>query len=254
MLVAADTADVLKLQVGDQAEVVLARGTAHQQQRTMRVAGLFTRFPGFPGGVQIVVNLGYYQSQTGIHDVDFFLARATNPDHVGLAAATRAITAGPGASDALNVDTTESGFNKDQSSLTALNIRGLLSLDSFYTLTMCAAVIAIFVIGLMLQRRKEYVILTAQGLTSRGLRALLLCEAVFVAVSGLASGLLVGTGLGVLLVKVLKPLFILAPRTTIAHADAAQIVALVLLATLVSVTAAHLILRSLRPSEVLREQ
>ena len=41
--------------------------------------------------------------------------------------------------DEIIVETTESGFNKDQSSLTALNIRGLLSLDSFYTLTMCAA-------------------------------------------------------------------------------------------------------------------
>ncbi len=56
--------------------------------------------------------------------------------------------------------------NKDQSSLTALNIRGLVDLDSFYTLVISAAVIAMFVFGLMLQRRREYVTLRAQGMPS----------------------------------------------------------------------------------------
>ncbi len=71
--------------------------------------------------------------------------------------------AGPGARDRLSVDTTETTFNKDQSSLTALNVRGLVDLDSFYTLAISAAVVAMFVFGLMLQRRREYVVLRAQG-------------------------------------------------------------------------------------------
>ena len=131
--------------------------------------------------------------------------------------------------------------------------RGLLNLDSFYTLAMSAVIIAIFVVGLMLHRRREYVILTAQGLGTRQLQALLLGEAAFVAVSGLLGGLLAGTGLGVLLVKVLQPLFILAPRTTIAVGDGALLAGLVLVATLISVAAALTILRALRPSEILRE-
>jgi hypothetical protein len=83
-----------------------------------------------------------------------------------------ALEAGPGASDPLNIDTTETSFNKDQSSLTALNIRGLVDLDSFFTLAISGAVVAIFVFGLMLQRRREYIVMRAQGLPSRGLQAL----------------------------------------------------------------------------------
>ncbi len=253
LLVDQQTADGLKLKVGDHADVLMARGTKQQTLRQMRVAGLFTRFPGFPAGVQIVMNLDYYQAQTHTEEVDFFLVAASSAGATGLDVAVGAIDAGPGANDRLNIDTVETSLNKDQSSLTALNIRGLLHLDSFYTLTMSASVIAMFVIGTMLQRRKEYVVLTAQGLTSSRLLALLTGEAAFVAGAGLAVGITVGAGLGLLLVNVVKPLFILAPRVAFALTDVLALVGLVLIAMGFSVAAAHLILRSLSPSEVLRE-
>lgn len=253
ILVDKQTADGLKLKVGDTADVLMARGTKQQQLRTMRVAGMFTRLPGFPDAVQIVMNLSYYQAQTRTHDVDFFLVATSAPGHTGLDMANREILAGPGAGDRLNVVTVETSLNKDQSSLTALNIRGLLHLDSFYTLAMSAAVIAIFVIGMMLQRRKEYIVLIAQGLTSGRLLALLAGEASFVAGTGLVTGLIVGVGLGVLLVYVLEPLFILTPQVAIAGTDALTLVGLVMLAMAFSIAAAHVILRSLSPSEVLRE-
>lgn len=49
-----------------------------------------------------------------------------------LAAAT-ALRSAPGAREPLTVDTTETALDKDQSSLTALNVAGLLQLDSGYT-------------------------------------------------------------------------------------------------------------------------
>ncbi len=254
ILLDVDTADELKLDVGDEAEVLFARGTKQQQQRTMTVGGLFERFPGFPESLHIVANLDYFQRETGITDVDFYLARTDDPGPEGLAAATAAIQAGPGASDRLNVDTTRTTFNKDQSSLTALNIRGLVDLDSIYTLAMCAAVIAIFVFGLMLQRRREYVVLRAQGLPARGLQLLLLGEAGFVAASGLVAGAAVGAALGLLLVSILTPLFILAPVPAAPLADAMVLAALLVTATVASGIAALVVLRRLSPSEVLREQ
>lgn len=254
ILLDVDSADELKLEVGDEAEVLFARGTRRQQLRTMTVAGLFERFPGFPESLHIVANLDYFQRETGIEDVDFYLARTDDPSAEALAAATAAVQAGPGASDRLNIDTTETTFNKDQSSLTALNIRGLVNLDSVYTLAMCAAVIAIFVFGLMLQRRREYVVLRAQGLSARGLQLLLLGEAGFVAASGLLAGTLVGGALGLLLVSILKPLFILSPVPTVPLTDAATLAALLVAATVASGVAALVVLRRLSPSEVLREQ
>jgi ABC-type antimicrobial peptide transport system permease subunit len=119
---------------------------------------------------------------------------------------------------------------------------------------MSAAVIAIFVFGLMLQRRREYVTLRAQGMPARKLQALILGEAAFVAVSGLIGGVLVGGGMGLLLVHILQPLFILAPVPSIPVRDAAVIAALVVAATVASTLAALTIVRRLSPSEVLREQ
>jgi len=142
--------------------------------------------------------------------------------------------------------------SKDQSSLTALNIRGLVDLDSLSAD----------------QRRgdrdlrlrpdvgaaPEYVTLRAQGLPSGSLQVLILGEAAFVALSGLAAGLLVGTGMGLLLVDVLQRFFILPPLATVPLGQAALIASLVAAATLVSALAVLRLLRRLSPSEVLREQ
>lgn len=244
----------LKVGVGDKVEVVLARGTKDQVLRKMTVIGFFDRFPGFPEGVNIVANLDYFQSETGLRETDYFLARTSDQSKSGLADAVSSLDAGPGATDQLDISSTETTFNKDQSSLTALNIRGLVDLDSFFTLAISAAVIAIFVFGLMLQRRREYVTLRAQGMPSRKLQLLVLGEAAFVAISGLIAGLLVGSLMGLLLVHILQPLFILPPVTTPPLAAVALLVALVLAATAVSTLAALTILRRLSPSEVLREQ
>lgn len=254
ILVDAESAAELKLKKGDTAEVLLARGTKNQALRKMTVAGVFDRFPGFPEKLHIVANLGYYQAETRLKEVDFFLARTTDQTSRGLDAAISAVNAGPARGDRLDIDSTETTFNKDQSSLTALNIRGLVDLDSFYTLLISAAVIAIFVFGLMLQRRREYVTLRAQGMPSRKLQALVLGEAAFVGLSGLAAGLLVGGAMGLLLVHVLQPLFILPPVPAIPFGEAALLAGMVIVATVASTLAALTILRRLSPSEVLREQ
>lgn len=254
MLLEADTADGLKLEVGDRAELLLARGTRRQQLRTVEVAGLFTRLAGFPEGVQVVANLGFYTQATGITETDTFLVSTTEEGPAGQRAAAAAIAAGPGAGDRLELDTAASGLNREQSSLTALNVRGLLGLDAAFALAMSAAVMAIFVLGLMLHRRAEFVLLVAQGLPARRLRLLLLGEAVFVALAGLVVGGVAGAGLGRLLVEVLQPIFIRTPQLTLAAGDLLGFVAIVLAATAVSVGAALAILRGLSPGEVLREQ
>lgn len=73
--------------------------------------------------------------------------------------------------------------------------------------------------------------LRAQGMPSRDLQALVLGEAAFVGISGLAAGLAVGLALGALLVHVLQPLFILAPVTAIPFGGAALLGGLVIAAT-----------------------
>jgi putative ABC transport system permease protein len=253
LLVNAQTADDLAVEPGDRVRVLLARGTKHQVLRTFHVVGLFEKLPGFPAGTDLVANLSYYQAATRLTRVDFFLARAADGGGAGLARAIAALRSGPGKHDPLNIDSTASTLDKDQSSLTALNVHGLLDLDSLYTLLMSAAVIAIFVFGLMLERRREYVTLRAQGMQTQELRALVAGEAALVAACGLAAGLLVGTGMASLLVHILRPLFIVHPSLTFPAGEIATLAGLAAAATVAAALGATVLLRRLRPNELLRE-
>jgi putative ABC transport system permease protein len=254
---------------GDRVAVLLARGTKKQTRVRMRVLGLLqttagseastvasalgARFPGFPDGVDAVANLDYYNAATRSRHADFFLASSSGRDRDGLARAVAAIRSGPGRADRIEIETKQTALGKDQSSLTALNVQGLLDLDSFYTLLMAAAAIAIFVFGLIMQRRREYVALRAQGMQTREIQALVLGEAAPVAAFGLATGMLVGTGMAALFVHVLRPLFILDPGLTLSTADIAVLAALTIAATIASGLTASAMLRRLRPTELLRE-
>ena len=129
-------------------------------------------------------------------------------------------------------------LDKDRSSLTALNVTGLVDLDTLFTLLMSAAAIAIFVFGLMLQRRREYVTLRALGAQTTQVRTMVVGEAGVVVVAGLVAGIVVGTGMAFLLVRILRPIFVLEPGTTFATGEVAGLAALVLVAGVVSALAA----------------
>jgi putative ABC transport system permease protein len=253
LLVEARAAEELSLKPGMRVRVLLARGTKRQRLERFRVAGLFERFPGFPQGTTLVANLHTVVAATRSKRVDFFLGKAAGGGDAGLTRAVAALRAGPARAVPLNIDTRATALDKDQSSLTALNVRGLVDLDTIYTLLMSGAVIAIFVFGLMLERRREYVILRAQGLRTGELRALVLGEAALVAAAGVAAGVAVGAGMAALLVRVLRPLFVLDPAVALPGAGIAARAGLAAVATLVTALAATALLRRYEPAELLRE-
>jgi ABC-type antimicrobial peptide transport system permease subunit len=145
-------------------------------------------------------------------------------------------------------------LSRDQSSLAALNIAGLAGLDSTFALAMAVVAVAIFVFGLLLQRRREYVTLRAQGLEARTIGTLIAAEASTVAIGGAIVGLLVGTGMGLYFVSILRPLFVLSPTYSLPLAVAAVPVALVAVATIVASIAASRLVNSLDPTELLRDE
>ncbi|MDH5313358.1 MAG: ABC transporter permease, partial [Actinomycetota bacterium] len=254
VLVDAETADDLSVETGDGVEVILALGTERETRVSLRVAGLFERLPGFPEGVNLVVDIDRFREATGIERVDFFLAEAIDGRRDGLARATAALRSGPGASDPIHVETAETALDKDQSSLTALNILGLVRLDSLYVALISIVTIAIFVFGLMLHRRREYVTLRALGLGVPELRTMVVAEAALVALLGVTIGVVVGIAVGALTVRVLRALFILEPAVSFPVGRIAVLASLALTGALISCLAATEILRRLRPTEVLREE
>lgn len=153
-----------------------------------------------------------------------------------------------------NVQTSAKTLDKDQSSLTALNVRGLLRLDSFFTFLMAATATAMFVFGLLMQRRREYVTMRAQGLQSKEIRRLVLAESSISATLGTLIGIVVGLALASQFILVLRPIFTLPPPLHIPITELAILAALVLAATVLSSAAAAVLIGRLKPTELLRDE
>lgn len=254
VLLNVDKAEFLQAQVGDTLLVLLARGTAEQVETSLEVVGLFDRLPGFPDGVDALMNLAQHEAALPSTKPDFFLAQTTDGSDATLDRAVRGLLNGPAAGGGLQVESRATALAKDQSSLAALNIRGLLKLDSAYALAMGTVAIAIFVFGLLLQRRREYVTLRAQGVQPRAIRALITAEAGTVAVAGCISGVAVGLVMGIYFINVLRPLFVLTPPYHAPVGATLAVVASVLVATAFTSVAASPLVNRLRATELLRDE
>ncbi len=254
VLLTEDLADTLDVEPGDEVQVLFARGTQKQQLAELKVVGLFVRLPGFPEGADLVVNIKRQMELIPSTNVTFFLANTADPSDATLDRVMTELREGPGTTDALQFDTRASALDKDQSSLAALNIRGLLTLDSAYALAMAATAITIFVFGLLLQRRREYVTLRAQGMRIGKIRSLLVTESVGVVVVGAVVGAFVGGVMAYFLVKVLQPLFILRPELVLPQTDIVGLAVLVLAVSVAASLAATTIIRRLPPGELLRDE
>lgn len=253
ILLSTDMASFLRAEVGDELNVVLARATDQQVDVVFRVAGLFERLPGFPDGADAVIAIAQHRADVPGQNPDFFLA-TTNGSDTELDHTADALRRGPGANGDIQVDTRLGTLSRDQSSLAAMNLAGLVDLDQAFSLLIAATAAAIFVFGLLLQRRREYITLLAQGLPQRDIRRLIMAEAGTVALTGIVAGLAVGTVMGVYFVNVLRPLFILSPAFVMPLRLLVVPVVLVIAATLISSTAASGLLSRLHPAELLRDE
>jgi ABC-type antimicrobial peptide transport system permease subunit len=234
--------------------VLLARATPEQTEIDLIIAGVYERLPGFPDGADAVMHIDLHTAAVPTKHPDFFLASTSDGTGATLDAAVADLRAGAGAAGALQIDTRSNTLDRDQSSLAALNIAGLVDLDSAFSLAMATAAIAIFVFGLLLQRRREYIVLRAQGLGPGTIRALIGVEAATAAVAGIVAGLLVGAAMGYYFVAVLRPLFVLDPAYRLPVTAVMPPVLLVVTATIVSSLAGSRMVATLQPTELLRDE
>lgn len=246
-----EMAAFLKAKVGDTLQVVLARATEAQVEVPLHITALFERLPGFPEGADAVMALSRHTAAVPTKHPDFFLAVTAKGDDTGLRTAVAGLR---GRASGVQIDTRATALASDQSSLAALNIAGLVELDSMFSLAMAVVTIAIFVFGLLLARRREYVTLRAQGLQPSVIRRLILLEATTVATVGALTGVGVGVVMGAYFVQVLRPLFVLNPAYAVPIGSVATVVALVLLAAVLSATAASRLVNELKPTELLRDE
>jgi putative ABC transport system permease protein len=255
ILVSTELARTFNVQTGDQVKVQLSDRSGKRVPVTFHAVGLFKNFAGFPQGIDLVGNIAFYQSATGSNNADFFLVKTSDPGQPAVDAAAARLKAGPGQKTPLLVESTVGAINKDQSTLAALNLRGLGSLESLYTVLISAAGIAIFVFGLLLQRRKEYVTMRALGIRFGQLRSLVLGEAGLVAVLSLVVGGTVGTAMAYMFVQILGSLFTIPPTALTFPAQQLVTLAVLVLGGMgVSGLLAARSLGRLSPVELLREE
>lgn len=246
-------ADFLSLQVGAPVQVLFGKGSDKQIMSSMHVIGLFERLPAFPEGAQALINISQQESLAATSP-NFYLARTLDSSPTTLRHAVTNLRAGPGSIDSLQIDTRETALDKDQSSLAALNIHGLLTLDSSYALAMGVVAIAIFVFGLLLQRRREYVTMRAQGVHAREIRTLIVAETGGVAITGSIAGVVVGIAMAFFFVNILRPLFVLAPSFELPINKIIIMTALVITATAATSIAATSLINRLKPTDLLRDE
>ena len=248
-----ELADFLQMKVGDPLNVLLVRSTDQQAATDMTLIGVFERLPGFPDGAEAVMNIGRHIDVVPTKHPDFFLATTGSGD-AALNQAVDELRAGPAAADHIQIDTRSSTLDRDQSSLAALNISGLVSLDSAFALAMATITMVVFVFGLLLQRRREYVTLRAQGLEHSTIRSLISAEAALTALAGSLGGILIGAAMGYYFVMVLRPLFVLDPAYTLPPAALAPILLLILGATLICAAIGSRLVNKLEATELLRDE
>ncbi len=253
VLVSRDMAAFLKAKPGDTVHLLLVRATPDQTEVALVIGGLYERLPGFPDGVDAVMNLAEHSAAVPSKAPDFFLAATWGSSDAALSAAVSELRSGPGTTDHLQVDTRLSTLDRDQSSLAALNIVGLVALDSMFALAMAVVALAIFVFGLLLHRRREFVTLRAQGLSPRVVSGLIGGEAATVAAAGVVAGLLVGVAMGDYFVLTLRPLFVLDPTLTVRIVDLGIPASLTLTAAAASAALGSWLVHRLRPTELLRD-
>jgi putative ABC transport system permease protein len=95
--------------------------------------------------------------------------------------------------------------------------------------------------------------LRALGAQSDQVRAMVVGEAGVVAICGIVAGIVVGTAMGLLFVRILRPLFLLDPGATFPSVEIAALAGLVVAVAAAVASIASALLRRLAPSELLRE-
>jgi putative ABC transport system permease protein len=209
VLVSAETVKDFQLHPGDLVRLRLQNG-ATKQYRTVpfHYAGVAKEFPTAPTDSFLVANAGYVARATGSDAVGSFLVQTdgTGPAQVA-AGLRRQVGTSAQVTDLINQRKVIG------SNLTAVEMSGLTKVELGFALLLAAAATGL-ALGLGFQeRRRTFAIASALGARPRQLGGFIWGESAFVTGGGLVLGAAMGTGLSLMLVKVLTGVFDPPPST-----------------------------------------
>jgi putative ABC transport system permease protein len=203
VLVSAETVLDYQLKLGDLLKLRLQDTGSHRYVTVpFHYVGIVNEFPTAPKDSFLVANASYVADRTGSNAVGAFLVDTGGTNTQGVAAAVQHVVG----SNA-QVSDLSSARGLVGSSLTSVDLSGLSRIELIFALLIVVAAGGL-VTGLGLtDRRRSAAIVSALGATPRQVGRLTLGEPAFVVLGGLVAGALTGTGLSMMLVKILTGVF-----------------------------------------------
>lgn len=204
VLVSQETVNDFQLQPGDRLNLRLQSAVDHQYHVVpFRFVGVAREFPTAPKDSFLVANANYIAEKSGSDAAEVVLLR-TSGNAENVAAAARKIVASlPG----VKVTTLGETQATISSSLTAIDLHGLTTLELGFSVLMIAGVTGLIMALGLAERRRSFTILSALGARSAQLGVFLWSEGLIVVIGGAVFGIIAGFGLAEALVTILTGVF-----------------------------------------------
>lgn len=205
VLIESEIATEFELAPGDLAPLtIFPDDYENAREMELRVIGIYSAFPPTSAGAEVVTTVEALP-RASLVPPDYYLGR------VGPGRALETVAANLRTSRLAGAFSVATVLPREERGLTALNLGGLGIITAVGAALVAAAGSATLGAFLILERSREFALLRAIGADAGQILAGPILEGALVALSGLAIGLTVGLGLGLLSVRVLALFFTLAP-------------------------------------------
>ncbi|MEC5324765.1 ABC transporter permease [Aurantimonas sp. A3-2-R12] len=204
VLVSQETVNDFQLAIGDPIKLRLQNAKTHQYEAiSFKFVGVALEFPTAPKDSFLVANASYLATQTGSSAHEVLLVRSLG-DPKALAAAIRQDL---GSTSGYTVTDLESAFHIIASSLTAVDLGRLTTVEIAFAVVLLAAATGLMLFLGIAERKRTAEILAALGASSAEIGGFLWSEALLILVPGAVIGSLIGVLAADMLVKLLSGIF-----------------------------------------------
>ncbi|MGP2493539.1 FtsX-like permease family protein [Mesorhizobium sp. PUT5] len=204
VLVSEETVQDFQLQPGDTINLRLTNAKDHQYHPApFKFIGVAREFPTAPKDSFLVANAAYIARVTGSDAAEYVLMRAKSNPAMLAGQARSALGSDP----SIKVADIGQAAHLIGSSLTAINLAGLTTIELAFAVVMAAAAGGLVLALGFIERRRSFAILNAIGAKPRQLAAFLWGEGLLVVVGSLVFGLLSGVATAWMLMKLLTGVF-----------------------------------------------
>lgn len=204
VLVSEETVRDFQLQQGDTINLRLLNAKDHQYHPVLfTFVGIVREFPTAPKDSFLVANAAYVADMTASSASEYVLMRAKSDPAALAAQVTSALAADPG----LKISDIGRATHLIGSSLTAIDLAGLTTIELLFAVVMAAAAGGLVLTLGLVESRRNFVILSAIGATRAQLAAFIWSEGVLILIGGFVFGITSGVAVAWMLVKLLTGIF-----------------------------------------------